>query len=956
MNEQQAARGGRILTGFCGGVLAAAISIAIAVALTIATAPAAPAFAQDDTPPGDRASAVEEIVVTGSRIRRGNEVASQPINTVAAADIDASGVLTAAEVLNELPQLGNATGAQNQDITSLNRGFNVGTELINLRTLGAQRTLVLVNGRRHVAADPGTSSVDLNSIPTEMIERIEVVTGANSAVYGADAVSGVVNVILRDRYDGTAVELRTGASGEGDAEEYAISALHGGGFAGDHAGYIVSLEYTTNDGFIGADRDWVTGDGSASSFTTTNGSAAAAGGPFTTDVGLFSFDPDNDIVPWDPAAAGPAFRYQRVNDRSFQLPVDRLLLSGKLDYDLAAEHRLFVETTYARTEAEVSYEPQFFWFRPLDSSQFDAPVIPDDNPFLLDFLNAVGAASLNDNLFNLNRFTEYGTRSADIERDLARLAIGFDGQWGGLGYEAYYQYGRVEVEQTDGPAVDRFRFFAALNGCGVGDGTYGLAGVDYDALGCTPVNVFGQNTLSQNFIDYSLIPGVTSTVEAEQHIVSGFLTGDLAELPAGPLAFVVGGEFRDESTEADVHPSLQDRSNAIRQISVVEGDADVKELFGELSLPLLEDRFELRGAARFSDYSTIGEELTWGLSADFVVNESLRLRATLGEATRAPNINELFASVIDSTVTLNDPCANDFDNDGAADPGVSPPAGCTTELGAGYVLSEDAATGSVVRNRTGGNTELDSETADTVTFGVVVTPTAVENLSFSVDYYNIELEDVIGSLSTVTVVDQCYNRPGLPETFCGLVTRNPSGLLESVNTQLFNIAEETVEGIDVQASYAWEALAGTWQAGLNFAHLLERTRTEFDGAPENDFTGRIDAIDNAGNLSLGYIRNDWYVTWTGRFLGSAEAGTSDANRADPGNDIDSILYQDLQGSFVFNDLFSVTAGIKNLTDEGPPLVTEFSNSGLVPSGGITAGGIYDTRGRFFYATATLKFE
>lgn len=924
-----------------------------AIATTIASMAGPAAVAQVTS---EENQLLDVVTVTGSRIRSDNVVSKQPMNTIAETDFDKSGVLTVAEALNELPQMGASFGSQSQDITTLNQGFNAGAELLNLRNLGPQRTLVLVNGRRHVGADPGTSSVDLNSIPSEMIDRIEVVTGANSAVYGADAVSGVVNVILKESYEGTAITGRLGTTNESDAEEYAVSLTHGGSLSGGKANYLASVEYSKNEGVFGVDRDWAQQDGAPGSFSLSNGLPLPV---YATDAGLFTYDASGQTAAWP---AGAAVIDQRMPYRTIQLPTERFLASGKFDYEVNASHDFFVEGTYSRTESDVQYEPQFFWFRNLNASQFDAPPIPDDNPFLVAFLTGVGATSLNDNSFNIRRFTEYGARVSKVERDLTRIATGFSGVLGDFDYEVYYQYGRSDVDQTDAPSVDRNRFFAGLfvddNGTPGDFSDDACADPAFVSLGCTPFNPFGIASiepLSDEFIAYSLIPGVTSNVVGEQHVLSGYVTGDAFQLPAGSVAFVLGGEFRDDKTTADVHPSLQDGSNAIRQISVVEGGVDVLEIFGEIEIPIIADRFNIGSAIRYSDYNTVGGEFTWGVNADFVVSADIRLRASVGQATRAPNVNELFSSVINSTVTLADPCANDFNADGVADAGVSVPQGCADQLGTSYVLSEDPVIGSVVRNQTGGNLSLDSETADTLTIGAVFSPTFIDGFVASIDYFSIEIEDVIGSLSTTTVIDQCYNTPGLPATFCNLVSRDPSGLLSNVNTQLFNIAEEKVEGIDFQAVYSFDAWRGSMTALANYSHLIERSRTEFSGAPLNDFTGRIDAIENSGRLGLGYVDSRFSMDWTGRFMGSALAGTSEANLADSGNDIDSFFYHDLQASIFFGDDFTATVGVKNVTDEAPPLVTEFSNSGLVPSAGVTAGGVYDTRGRFMYITATKRF-
>lgn len=919
---------------------------------------AAPAAAQEVPEPEtvvESRGAPGEIVVTGSRLRSANDVSPQPIVGVTAAELARSGAVTAADVVNELPQLGNAFGSASQDISSANRGFNVGTELINLRGLGAQRTLVLVNGRRHIASDPGTSAVDLNAIPSAMIDRIEIVTGANSAVYGADAVSGVANIILRDRYSGTLATAQAGITDEGDGAEYTGSLLHGG-TVGDRLSYMASVEYSKREGFMGQDRDWVLGDGSNTSYRLGAGSAAINGGRFFTTgpAGIFTY-PTPGGAPVRFTSATPLF--QRVFERDLQVPVERGLASAKIAYEVAPTLNLFAEGTYARSNAELQFEPQFFQFRSNATlSQFDLGPIPNNAPGLAEFLAATGATGLNRNAIQSIRLSEYGNRFAKIQRDLYRAAVGAKGDLGRFNYEVYYQYGRVDTKQEDTPSVDRNRFYAGVNNC---EGAFALPG-------CVPINLFG-GTLSQEAIDFTLIPEVISTVRGEQHVVSGFIAGDLLNIMGSPLGMVIGAEYRDESTEAQVDPSLSDRSNGIRQISAASGSADVKEIFGEARLPLFADRLEIGGAARLSDYSTVGTEFTWNVNASFKPADFLRFRASYGKATRAPNVNELFSSVVSATATLNDPCANDRNpQDGVPDAGFVPPASCVAQLGAGYLVSQPP-NGTALSNRTGGNPDLDSETGKTLTFGAVVTAPRFLNFTASVDYYDIKLTDVIGSLNTAQVVNECYvNQPGLPETFCGLITRAPTGNrgITAVTTQLFNIADERVRGLDAQARVNFLGLGGRFTVNANYSHLFERSRREFHGGPNNDFTGRIDAIEDQGRLSVAYERNPLVLAYQARILGGALKGTSDANLAavddplipgDNSNNVGTYVYHDLQASLEVDERFTFYLGVKNLTDEDPPLITEFSNSGIVGSGSVTAGGIYDVRGRFFYTRLSASF-
>lgn len=328
---------------------------AILVAGVIASASTGALSAQA----ADGAEVIEEIVVyapTGSRILS-NDNASQPITSINSDDIASIGALTASELLNQLPQLGDSLEG-GTSINSLNAGFGVGTQTINLRNLGANRTLVLVNGRRHVGGNVGTSAVDLSSIPVGLIERIDILTGAASAVYGADAVTGVVNIILKENYEGTTFGARFGSSTEGDGEEIGLNLTHGGKF--DRGEYILSAEYSTQDPIIGRDRSFSQFDGSASTGLSEpgNGSGVNPGGLFSSvnAGGTGGFNAAGEFV--SPFSE----RFQRVPFRSLQNETDRLVLSGRASFDLSDSIELFAEGTYANTESTVEFEPQLAIF------------------------------------------------------------------------------------------------------------------------------------------------------------------------------------------------------------------------------------------------------------------------------------------------------------------------------------------------------------------------------------------------------------------------------------------------------------------------------------------------------------------------------------------------------------------------------------------------------------------
>ncbi|MBB38453.1 MULTISPECIES: TonB-dependent receptor domain-containing protein [Hyphomonas] len=915
--------------------------------------------ATSDEGPAD-ARELDTVTVTGSRLQRDNSNAPSPTTGFSAAEFEATGALTAADALAELPQFSNGFGSQSQTINTVNDGFSSGTALANLRNLGTQRTLVLVNGRRHVGGDPGRSSVDLNAIPAEMIDRIDVVTGAASAVYGADAVTGVVNIILKDDFEGAAFTVRSGTTSENDGEELQIAGTIGGGFDDGRGSALLSVEYTQSESIFHRDRSFGQFDGNNYQADGAQGSSAAVGGRWQGET----FDASNNLVPFT-----NDFRFQRTPFRNLQAPVERVLVSAVADYELYASDGFtvnwFNEASFSNSESEITFEPQFFWFRGRNenptASQFEAPRISATNPFYL--ASGVTADPSTASLF-LRRISEQGDRSSIVNRDTYRFVTGFEGDindsWR---YETYYQYGRVEATQDDVGTLDRNRFFAGLdvndNGTPTDLSDDTCADPAFVALGCTPINVFGQGTITQDQLNYATID-VLSSAESTQEVFSGFVAGDIFALPAGDVGLVVGAEYREETTTVTPDEALQDRSAATRQVQGVDGSYDVSEVFAEINVPVVADApfaqlIEFGGAVRYSDYSTVGGETSWSLRGDWTVNDWVRLRGVYATAVRAPNIGELFAPESSFTSALQDPCDTDG---GAITLTGNRAANCSTVLGAAAATFDQSQQDSqVTRQLTSGNANLDAEDATTFTVGAVFTP--ISGLTVEVDYWDVEIEDVIRPFNAQTILNQCFDQPGLPTEFCAAVNRDPNtNQIADVTAFVVNAATENAEGLDIAVRYFFDlesaGVPGDFGVSLNYSHLFDRSFIAFDGADEEDRTGEIGNFEDQFSAQLNYNIGDFGLGWNLRYLSDALGNSVDpVALALDGNSIDSIVYNDLQARYSLGDSLDLSFGIENVFDEDPPLITD--ESPLVGGAEITAGGIYDTRGRFFYASVSKRF-
>ncbi|WP_158658111.1 TonB-dependent receptor domain-containing protein [Agarilytica rhodophyticola] len=903
--------------------------------LAIAVASFMPnAFAQDVD------FTLEQIEITGTRILgTDNDVSVQPVTVLDGDYLRASGRLTAGDILNELPMFGDGQPG-GSSINSLNGGFSADARTINLRNLGDNRSLVLVNGRRHVGGDVGTSSVDLNSIPVGLIERVEILTGGASAVYGADAVTGVVNVILKTDFVGNEFTIRGGASGEDDAEETALSFTHGGEFKS--GGYQFSLEYSDQQPVFGRDRDFAQFDGSAATglSAAANGSGVTPQGSYiSADLGNGRFDTDGSYVP------GLALeRFQRAPTRSLLNETERFLISGRVDFQVSDSSEFFIEGTYNNTETEIQFDPQLAIFSDAGfassgTAGFRFPTAPTVN---VDGVNTTNNLGGNLRVSN-RRLDEYGPRRAQVERELTRFVFGLEGNIGNANYELFYQYGQVDATQTDFDTIDKQRFITAINPqeCAA-------------TSGCVFADIYGRGTIDRASLAY-VADDLESDSESTQHVFGGYVTGDAFKIGGRNAAYVIGFEYRDESATIEPNSGLlavTDPETGSGNLVGLKGTRtffgttdssyDVSEVFGELKLPLTA-LFDVGVSARFSDYSSVGSEFTAGLTADLAVNEYLRFRSSVGSATRAPNILELASPDASITSGIADPC-DTLADDGSA---LTPSANCSQLVAANYNPSD---LDQQIRSVTGGNENLDSETAITATLGAVLT---FNSTVISLDYYQISMEDVLAdAFSPQATLNRCVDT--LDPFFCNNITRDStSGFITSIRSEQTNLAEEDVSGIELSFNHAWILGEGELEWSGVYTHLLEHTRKVNDLAQEQDLAGRVDNIENRINTTLQLTQSNWYIGMTVRHLDDAVQSID----ADPtialGNDIDAVTYLDLFAGYQATPKLLISAGVENVTDEESPIVTQlYENNG---SADTTAPGIYDVRGLFGYVQASYKF-
>lgn len=657
------------------------------------------------------------VEITGSRILSVNAESPAPIQVLTAEDIAASGVTNVQDLLLKNPTFGVPTFSRTNSnfLTS-----SAGVSTVDLRNLGNSRTLVLINGRRVVAGIPGESAVDLNTIPTQFVERIELLTGGASSTYGSDAVAGVVNIILKKDYEGFNVDYKYGASQKGDDKRHDLALTWGATTANGKGNLMGHFGYSRQGAVMSKDRSQtaidqvdlalLTGD-PADFFTAQRpffSSFAPQGrvfygvpnpgfglpfpnDPATIDNRRFlsasrTFDAQGNLIPFStngPAGDGVgATGFNRTQFRTIAVPTERFLFASKGSYEFAPDHRAFFEGTYAASQTKSDLEPY-----PLDSNDvFPATggVLPAEfrvgnqilaNPLipapLLALMTDTDGDGLRDYSFT-RRMAELGNRGNVADRDTFRMIVGLEGRvFKGWDYQLFAGYGATKESQVSGGQVNILNFRSALEAIPDindidGDGNTAEAICrDEQAralnVPCVPANIFGFNAISPAAANYIQAPGLLSTFTT-QKLLGGSISGEPFALPAGPVGVALGFEYRDEFSRAEFDPLQQSGLNAGNAIPRTEGRFDVQELFAELRLPLLKNApfakaLNLTGAVRGGKYSTVGNTLSWNAGFDWAINDMFTVRGTSALSTRAPNINELYSPPSQDFPTgLNDPC------------------------------------------------------------------------------------------------------------------------------------------------------------------------------------------------------------------------------------------------------------------------------------------------------------
>ena len=928
------------------------------------------------------APAMQRIEVTGSRIRSPNADSPSPLQVLSAADIAASGATNLQQVLLNNPTMGSPA------ISRTNSAFqtaSVGVATVDLRNLGTSRTLVLVNGRRFVSGIPGESAVDLNSIPTDFIERVELLTGGASAAYGSDAVAGVVNIITKREFQGLMLDAQMGESSKNDDKKRKFSATFGtsndNGFLMGHLGYSREGQVWSKDRARSAVDQQADG---VSGVIRPFYSSYAPQGHFYSDTNDFTYDRNGNIAPWNTNGTngGQATGFNRNEFRSIAVPVERYLFATNGELKLNEKTRAFMEGTYASSHVSTTIEPFGLGAEDIFPTTGQVPAgslvngVLVRNPLVPQYLHDRISDNDGDGIpdyYFTRRLSEVGTRGSTAERDTFRFVTGIKGEfdaWKTWNYEVYGGYGQTKEAQQSTGQVNVLNFANALQAIpGQNGGAPVCASADARAQGCVPINIFGFNTISPEALKYVTAPGSLLT-RTTQKMAGGQINGEVWDLPAGPLGVAAGFEWRKEFSSAVPDALTQAGLNAGNATPPTSGEFSVKEIFLESRVPLLKDvpfvkQLDFLGAFRHGDYSSVGSTNSWNAGVEWQVVNDVKLRGTRSLSTRAPNINELYqAPSQDFPSGLIDPCLGvTGTSNGQYDALCRANAGVAANIAANgaFTLNQSDIQGVSGYNR--GNPDLEAEKGRSTTVGVVWTPRSIEVLkrfTFTADYFNIKIADAILSTGRQYALQSCYN--GTNPAMCSFITRRPTatgsnsaGSLDLVDTAVSNTGGFTTEGIDLTASWNDRVGPGRLSSKVSYTYVKQGWVKQTPDAERDPFAGEIGAPKNKAMFDLGYKWNKFSISGTATYIGRSaldDQFLAGLDMAPNSVKFGSRTYTDLQASYELTKGTELYFGLNNAFDTQPPAII----SGLPGSdtGAETAAGTYDPIGRRWYAGIRVK--
>jgi outer membrane receptor protein involved in Fe transport len=874
--------------------------LATAVCLLLCAGITQNSQAQESTEAASTATTLDTVRVTGSHIKRAQIEGVGPVTVIDAETIQRSGATSVDVLLQRLPASAGFAGNQTNAYWA---GNGYGTTQVNLRGLGINRTLVLLNGRRIVNGGTGAnSSVDLNVIPVALIERIEVLKDGASAIYGADAVAGVVNIITKKEFDGVQLGVRYGQTFQGDGEDTAVDLTWG--ITGDRGSLMAAINYVEGEAVNMADRQ-PCGLGEVGGELVCVGSSATIGGRARLADGRvvnFNQDPNGDGDFYELYAAKHNFNsFPYLNAVN---PIKRLSFSSFGDLKLSEDMSMFTELMYTnRRSNQLATPGSLGQYRPMNIAA-NHPTNPTGQNLVL----------------QRRRLMEAGPREFYQETDTFRAVVGLEGRFGtGWEWNAAINYGR-------NTGIDGSTNVANLDRV---DQTLNTALCSYTPGAAIPcADYLGFGDVTPEVLDYIMFT-TRDTGGNEQKSFTANLTGQIFEMPAGWVGFATGVEVRQERGWRDPDQLTQmgiANSNTQQRI---DGEYLAKEAYVELAVPLLQEKpwaeaLELNTALRYSNYDLFGSDTNYKIGLDWQVTPSFKIRANHSTAFRVPNVPELYGGVSEGNLTTSDPCSN-WSSRPSSD--VIYQNCQASGVPVGYTQL-----GNTILTTTGGNIELMPEDATTLTLGAVWTPGFADGLTLTLDYFDIKIENAIQSVAGSTKLSLCYNTPGLSHQFCDAsnFTRNPvTGEVDFLSSQPVNAANERVSGVDLGVLYEFKLASMDATLNWDVSYLDRYEFTPYEGGELIEYAGMITG--GRGSFtkwrslgSLALAKGPWSGSYSVQYIGKAD--DINAERGDIGDHAPSVSYHNAQVRFEFDEALSVAMGVDNIFNKQAPFIQSYTDA------------------------------
>ena len=951
--------------------LSSAVRLALSLG-AVATAGSVTAVAQDTGTPPPKSQSLETIVVTGSNIRRVDIETASPVVTIDRAQIQASGKVNLGDLVQELPQMAGAAMTP-----QVNNG-GAGTAGVSLRGLGSNRTLLLINGHRIPF-----QLQDLNLLPVSIVERIEVLNDGASAVYGSDAIAGVVNIITRTNYQGAEFGADYGQSDRDDGERRAAHMIFGQ--TTDKGSIVFGLQYDKQDPISAANRNvskaaqyiYNSGVNSHAGSSRTPGGAyfLPKGSPAAVALGCTKVTLSGNKLPGTttPPAQGDfrcynsgtdGFNFQAVGNYDL-IPNERTGVFVLGSYKLTDNVEAYAELLYHKMVAHQQLAPYPF---DLVGNNLIIPADQFYNPFGVTFGNNGSSSTI------ALRLTSIGNRGLKIANTTDMANAGLKGTFGDTSWnwDAHVSYGKLTLETQNLNYINISQILPDFS-CTTAPG----------AGACTPIDIFNQSDPSTKAILQSAKIDPFLSTDYQMKSAEASVNGSLFSLPAGDVQLAVGGNYRKEYQDSKVDPLLNITFNNVGGVptlncpgpgsicsSPTQGGYNVKEAYAEVLIPILKDApfahsLNIDIGDRYSKYSNFGSTSNWKIALEYRPIEDLLLRGTVSKVFRAPTTSNLFAGPSQDAPTATDPCAGVSGvSSNAACKGFNVPKQIFSQL-TGFVMGSQFASANDLSTAV-----LQPELGKSFDYGFVYDPEWIPGLSVNADYYRILLDNLIvsGPGTAQTILTQCFNTQG---PICGNIFRSTDGSIKFVVESAFNSGNLVDQGLDVGAHYRLPTTQwGNFRIGLDGSYI-EKYNIDQGGFIQH-LAGHFDKT--FGNFArvrgLGTIDwnlGPWTANWTTRYigritLGYAEPGLGPSgvesstnpynpNPQGPVLHYGAVTYHNASLGYNIEPINTfVQVGVDNIFDKQPPLL--YLNNVLNANTDVST---YDLAGRFYRASISVKF-